>query len=686
MLPWHAVPFLRFLLPMILGIFLGIYTPIPIVVYILAIVLPVLGYLFLEFKLSDYLSFKYTHLKGTFIVIFFCGLGGYNVYVTDFHKRPNFFAKEKFEFLEVHIEEPFKKSKKSYRTIGSVKRAYTNNGISKNVSGNVMLYFQADTISKLPEIYATIIIKNHVKPIKGASNPGEFNYKQYLSYKNIFHQQYLPEGEWHKIKPPTRTIYYYSNYFRNIIINLVGEHITRERERGIAEALLVGNKTSLNKEITESYSRTGTLHVLAVSGLHAGIIFMLLSFASSFLKKTKQGERIHFIIIIAGIWFYAFVTGLSPSVLRASLMFTIVTIGKLTKNKGNVFNSLFLSAFVLLLYNPYYIVDVGFQLSYSAVIGIVLFQPHLRYLLVPPNKPLLYLWDLSCVSFAAQLGTFPISLFYFHQFPNYFILSNLLVIPLTMLILVGLVILVIIHFIPVVSTLFATAIVWLLKLNIGIIEWMDKLPFSAITGIHISFWEAIAIYAAIGALYILFTETPRGSLLASFVILTLLFASVSYRSIQNRRQNMIVFHSINKDLVISLVNGKSCVLYADSAFLHDEDKIKFFLNPFFFEHGLNDLQKVAFSSEFENNYVKIKHGFVSFNGKMLLVQEFLKTKTEINIPIDYLLYRKNKYDAPKVREYNTKTHGNPHSITTDKSNYKEWDLIQNGARIITLKE
>ena len=171
------------------------------------------------------------------------------------------------------------------------------------------------------------------------------------------------------------------------------------------------------------------MHVLAVSGLHVGIIFFILNFLLTPLNRNKRLLKIKLFLLVGALWFYAFLTGLSPSVMRSCTMFSFIVVGENLNKRTNIYNTLAASAFLLMLINPLIIFGAGFQLSYIAVISIVFFQPRLAALVAVKNRILKYVWDLFTVSVAVQIGTAPISIFYFHQFPVYFWLSNFIVIP-----------------------------------------------------------------------------------------------------------------------------------------------------------------------------------------------------------------------------------------------------------------
>ncbi len=269
-------------------------------------------------------------------------------------------------------------------------------------------------------------------------------------------------------------------------------------EFGMLSALTLGYKDALAPELRESFSTTGAMHVLAVSGLHVGIIFVVFGFLFSFMDRWRLGKRLKPIVIIFLLWCYAFITGLSPSVLRSSVMFSCMVLSGVFGRKSNTYNNIFLSAFFLLFFNPNLLFDIGFQLSYSAVLAIVYFQPKIAGLIYVKNRWLRWAWELAAVSLAAQLGTAPFSVFYFHQFPNYFLLSNFVVIPAATLILYAAVALFVFSPVPYVNVAVAFVLKWILKIMYACIVWIEHLPYS-LSIVWIDGWQLLSLYAALFA-------------------------------------------------------------------------------------------------------------------------------------------------------------------------------------------
>ena len=264
-----------------------------------------------------------------------------------------------------------------------------------------------------------------------------FNYKKYLEKQQVFHQMYVKENEFVQLLKSKLTLKGHASLFRNRINVALKKHGFKDNELGVINALLLGQRKEIDTDLLDDYANAGAIHILAVSGLHVGIILLILNFLLKPMERLKYGKTIKLFCVVFLLWSFAFVAGLSASVVRAVSMFTAVAIGWQVNRPSNIYNTLVISMFILLLMHPFFLFDVGFQMSYLAVFSIVWLQPLFYRIWSPRFKLVDYFWKLLTVSFAAQLGVLPLSIFYFHQFPGLFFLSNLLIIPILGVVLIG---------------------------------------------------------------------------------------------------------------------------------------------------------------------------------------------------------------------------------------------------------
>ena len=340
-----------------------------------------------------------------------------------------------------------------------------------------------------------IWVPTNPEPVTPPSFPDEFNYKRFLAAKGIHFRQFL--GKKLQVLPlkPSNELNFAMEHLRHYFAGVIDQYVQRPESKQIALALLLGQKESLGKEVKQAYSATGTQHILAVSGLHVGIIYSILLLPLTFFKQKGQLLQKSYLILVLGlIWIYALMTGFSPSVVRAVVMFSLVTLGQMRKRKPSIWNILAFSALLLLVLDPAIQTDLGFQLSYLAVAGIVGLQPILLRMWAPSNRVLDYFWQMATVTLAAQLITSPLTLHYFHTFPTYFLVANLLIVPLSYIILCAGVPFLLLAWIPMVGSFLGAIVDFLLFIQNEITYTLQEFPAALWQGIHLSLAGMLAIW------------------------------------------------------------------------------------------------------------------------------------------------------------------------------------------------
>jgi competence protein ComEC len=484
----------------------------------------------------------------------------------------------------------------SWKTVASVEQIHCQNTWSK-ASGNVLLYLDKHQIRK-PLYGDRLLLKGSPQLVAAPKNPNEFDYQWYLAQQGIYHQQYARDTNMVYAGHSTPSILMALAYRVNAQADsLLTQNIGSKTEYGVANAMILGLRDDLDSDLMQAYSAAGAIHVLSVSGLHVGVIFVLLSWLLGGLKKSKHwGKWLFMSLVLIFLWFYAFVTGLSSPVLRSTFMFSLMLIAETFNRKHNAYNTVAFSAFWLLIYQPYFLINVGFQLSYLAVLGMIHIQPLLNPLIViDKNKNWLYwladrLWKVSTVSVAAQIATFPITIYYFHQFPNLFLLANPIVILLSSVALcVGLGYLLLGFFIPIQGLHWGDVLLeWSLKLLNDSVLFTEKLPYSLTSWLHVEQWEVIMMYVVITAfLLLVYTRHSRWLGVAGIALLGLFISNIS-QFFQLQTQHRLVVHAIPKHIAISLVEGKKAILLADSSFLKNAKDIRYRLNNFWSAQGIVD--------------------------------------------------------------------------------------------------
>ena len=330
-------------------------------------------------------------------------------------------AYEKNDLLLIKLRDVGKSDKEWKKVTGEIVKIFHNNSEITYTEPVVLFIKTGNSIIEYGDV---LLISSELNEISNAGNPGEFDAKNYWNKKGYRFMSFVSNEQFKMVQHFDPTwLSQKLNGIRAYLTNSLERNLSG-KELAIALALILGDKSQIDQEITTSFTNTGAMHVLAVSGLHIGIIMQLLmAVFSQFAKILSRKNAILIVVVI--MWIYAFITGLSPSVLRAVFMFSILVLSELSGKNHNSINSLFFTGFVLILVDPYTLYDIGFQLSFLAMLGIFLFYKAIDQVIFIQNKWLKKVWQGTAIGFAAQLMTTPLSLYYFHQFPNYFVLTNI---------------------------------------------------------------------------------------------------------------------------------------------------------------------------------------------------------------------------------------------------------------------
>ncbi len=390
-------------------------------------------------------------------------------------------------------------------------------------SGKILTYFPA--VSKKLVYGDKLLLKGIPNEVEAPSDPQAFDYKRFLSYKNIYHQHFLRDKDFiFLLNDPPSKLWDIAYKSRTFMSGLIKSSLGPGQEFAVASMIILGIKQSVDQDLIDAYSSSGAMHVLAVSGLHVGMIFGLIQMLLGWLTRFKRWKHLFYLIALLLIWTFGFITAFSPSVLRAVVMFTIIIIGKWINKKGNLYNTLGLTAFAILLFDPFMLMNVGFQMSFLAVFGIAYLHPKVFSIYRGQNKIKKWFWEVTSISLCAQLFTFPLGLFYFNQFPTYFLLSNLWVIPLSSAILyIGILFFIGSFWLPwkIVLGSILKFFVWGLNKSMYIVSFI---PGSLQQTIYFDPWEILLLYAIIFSLLFLFYFRNRQWLLSSLCF-SLIFSS-----------------------------------------------------------------------------------------------------------------------------------------------------------------
>ena len=423
---WKQTPFTRLLPSLIGGIIIQWYLQLPVSSW-WGMFLSATCFKLVFPKISFSRRYRFSWLNGIAIAILIISTGGLLAWFNDIRNDKNWFANSYTtgDIMIVTLNEPLVEKAKSFKANAGIDYIIRDEKTIRE-KGTIILYLKKDSIDSDIGYGSRIIFRKTLQEIRNSGNPGGFDYKRYALFQGITHQLNLKTGEFVVLPGKKKNRIQSALYdVRKKILDILRTNIKGGKECGLAEALLVGYKDDLDKSLVQSYSNTGVVHIIAISGMHLALIYWLVNLLLRPVGKSKRWRWVKPIIAILVLWSFSLLTGASASVLRAAVMFTFIVCAESFSRKTNIYNTLAASAFFLLCINPYWLWDVGFQLSYAAVLSIVIFQRPIYNIFYCKNKLLDHVWKLNAVTLAAQLLTTPLSIYHFHQFPCYFFLTNL---------------------------------------------------------------------------------------------------------------------------------------------------------------------------------------------------------------------------------------------------------------------
>jgi competence protein ComEC len=599
-------------------------------------------------------------------------------------------VKGPIQYYEAIVRGAPESKSKSWRLEVEVSKVKTSEWLNKR--GKVLLYISKKSIDRIPWQYGDrLLIKGNPVELKPPANPYEFDFKRFLGFKNIYHQQFAFANQIQKVEDTKRKGFiYYSLRARAWASSKLNEYIDGEQEQVIAAALVLGVTEGIDTDLQNAYAASGAMHVLAVSGLHVGIIYAILLFLLRPLNRFAWSRWVVFLISIVCLWSFAFVTGLSPSVLRAVTMFSFIALARPLGWRTNIYNTLAGSAFLLLLFNPYLIMSVGFQLSYLAVLGIVYLQRPLYNLWEIENRIGDWIWQITCVSIAAQISTFALGMLYFHQFPVYFLVSNLFVIPLSTLVLVIGILLLAITAWSSAAWLMGLILTYLIKALNWIVFYVEDLPFSLIEEIHLTTFQCwLIMIFLLGLIFTIEFKSIRWLFLAAICSLILIATQwIHFNDSINRKQ--FVVYSVNGFSALEWIDDGQSYFLADSALQNDQERMRFHIRPNRLNSGVAMIQSaLPFHQQIQNGV-----SLTEWNGNSIAFIEQKNYSLPELAEIDYLVIGKNSININNLRNAlnvklvildgsNSSWYVNQWKEFCDKKNISFHAVLEKGAFVLT---
>ncbi|SDF70869.1 competence protein ComEC [Pedobacter terrae] len=615
--------FVRILFPFILGICIFYFFPALAYIQWLTITLSVilLILLFLNITYKKFNIYRYKGSIGILTYTLFFNLGSLFCLLNNESLNQNYFAKTRCDYLKVWVNNEPQQNGNILRFKANVVAGYQKDK-QINLSGQILLTVRLDSLKPIKLKYGDeMMISVRYTAVEPPYNPAEFDFKAWLASQNIYHQGFIDQN--HIVNTKNNI----GNPLIKMALNIREKQVTKYRSLiksdeafAVASTLILGYRADLSKETLSAYSKTGTIHALSVSGAHVAIIYVVLDFMLFFLNKNRTLKIVKLLLICTLIWGYALLTGLSPSVVRSAIMISILITAKVLSKKTNSYNTLAFSAFCQLVYNPFLIWDVGFQLSYLAVFGLIYLQPKIYRLFYIEHNWIDKLWSFTSMSLAAQTVTFPLSIYYFHQFPLYFLFANLFItIPLILMMYLGIGVL-----IPSFGFL-APIFEWIINFTNAVLNWIANLPYASVSSIWVNEPEFILLSFSLGMFIYALTKFNKALLFSALFLFICYHLLILRDDLKAFHQRKIIFFSLRKNYAAAFINGKEAVLVSD---LTTEDKnYTFSVEPALSQLQVDKIHLISLKKDTVLGHFASKNNqIVFFHYKILLADENLNNK------------------------------------------------------------
>ena len=643
-------PLARITFGFVIGLLFGHYFQLSIKALFIVLFIFISVFVMLYFLSKKNGKFSLYFGIGTYFLSGIIGISTQIIH-TDLFKKNNYtHNKEIFEqphIISLTIREKLKSSTFSNRYL-----AIVNHIDQKEQTGRIILNIQNDSLHHVLEVGNSLLIKGTLTKNKPPNNPNQFDYSKYLENKQIYAQLYADVDE---IKIGTeieKNIWYYSSKLRTRIIRNLEKNDFNKTELNVAIALIMGQQQDISPEIIRDYQYAGAVHILSVSGLHIGFILLFVTFILKPIPNTKRGSFIKLITILISLSMFGIIAGLAPSVVRSVTMFSFVAIGNHLRRSVNIYHTLLVSVLLILLFEPSFLFDVGFQLSYIALFFIIWLQPLLSSIWKPKYKVSKYIWDILTVSFVAQIGTLPLSIYYFHQFPGLFFVTNLIIIPILSIIMILGVLVMLLAAFNIIPVFLSQLLEWSIYYLNKIINAIASLEQFIIHDIPLHFYLLLSGYLLLFALIIWFKKPSFNRLaviLISIIILQFSYFKIEYK-IQNEEE-FIVFNS-RKNTLIAERNGENILIYANDSILKTAQKSSLLKS-----YRIGNLSTLEQKKRLQN--------FMFFNGKKIFVLDSSGIYPKNIKPDIIILTQSAKINADRLFQIMK-----PKLVVADASNFK----------------
>lgn len=512
------------------------------------------------------------------------------------------------------------------------------NGRFRSFGADVILYFTKDKAAFCLNKGDLLWVSSSISVPADNGNPDSFDYARYLHRKGVGGTGFVRSGHWKSVgHVEDQSFSSRALSCREKVLSVYRSFGWDQDVFSVVSALTVGYKDELSADIRETYSIAGASHVLALSGLHIGFLYVLFLFLLKPLGQSRMMSFLRGTTIILLLWAFAFFTGLSPSVVRSVIMFSLFALAEALKRDNFSFNTLSAAAFFMILFSPEWLFDVGFQLSFCAVASLILFYPVLDSFVQPRTKVGKKLWQLAGVSLVAQIGTAPLVAYYFSRLSVHFLLSTLVVIPMASLIMYTAIILLVSYPIPFLSSVFADILQWMVRILNGFLRWIETLPYASVDGIWLYPVEVILLYVVSISMFS-YLAVKRVRYAYCFLVGLLLFVCIHpMRRNADLPRPMIAFYNVRSCPAVHCISSdkKSWIICTDS--LSDVAAHRKTLSAHFCRLHLDTPEYVY--GDCQNSHLSVRSGLLTY-GKIRIGiisdNRWRYQQAEHPFPLDYL--------------------------------------------------
>lgn len=492
-----------------------------------------------------------------------------------------------------------------------------------NTQGSILLYIRQDSCSATLQHGDMIIVQAQPHKPDSALNPYQFDYRRHLRHKGILYQCYVPSQRWQRLPaPPPKGLSYNAKQTQLRLLQRLRSTPLTPEHQGLVAAIALGYRDDLQPSTQLRFQQSGITHLLCVSGLHVGIVALLVGSLLFFLGRKPWQRLVKSSLLLLAVWSFALISGLAPATLRAALMFSLFIISENLGRQHSAANNLCTSAVILLLANPSLIFDVGFQLSYAAMTGILLWHKPLQQLLPIYNNDgrptiarriLHKIWSWAALSLSAQLATLPLILYYFHQFPTLFLVANLLIVPFMEILLAACFL----------ALLFGGPMAELLQAMLRIIDeitgWVAAQPHALLDNLYCDRPLALLLALLLILLTILIRRRKPWALPAALLCVLLATAYTTILNSQAQRQHQTILYQAGGRLAVECLDGRHSYLVCDSATARNPAEISYQRDGLIINRHITSTTILPIDTTFNDGRCAIKSRCILFCGRRLLV-------------------------------------------------------------------